>query len=93
MASIENESIIRRASFDIGSGSTKMQVADIKSNRIIKTYFGQERPVGFGFDLMASKDGNLSEEIQSIGIKTFNELKSIAIELGATTFVAVATGI
>ena len=82
----------RRASFDIGSGSTKMQVSDIKQNKIIHTYFGQERPVGFGFDFMGSKDGNLSEEIQMKGIQTFKDLKLKAEEYGATKFSAVATG-
>ena len=69
------DTIERRVSFDIGSGSTEMQVSDIKKNQIIHTCFGQERPAYFGFDFMGSKDGNLSEDIQMKGIQT-KEIKN-----------------
>lgn len=89
----QSQQIIKRAAFDIGSGSTKMQISDVHISKksIVNTYFGEERPVGFGFDLMGSKDGNLSEEIQKVGIQTVLDLKNIAVEQGVTSFAAIAT--
>jgi hypothetical protein len=41
--------IQRRGAFDIGSGATKLQVSDVSaSGKIIKTWFGEERPCSFG---------------------------------------------
>jgi len=85
----------RRAAFDIGSGATKLLVADIRRSQkntvIIKIIFGQERPCAFGADWLKSSDGNLSLAIQKKGIKISSELMSIAQELGASSFCAIAT--
>jgi hypothetical protein len=40
--------IQRRGAFDIGSGATKLQVSDVSSGKIVKTWFGEERPCSFG---------------------------------------------
>ena len=81
----------RRASFDIGSGSTKVQVSDVQNGAILKTLFSVERPVAFGLDMVQSCDAFLSEEIQAKGIQAISELKQIAETFGAEKFVAVAT--
>lgn len=97
MASLlTSNTFVRRAAFDIGSGSTKIQCSDCEIDengviKIIRTYFGQERPVSMGADLLRSTDGNLSEEIQTVGISTLLDLKMEADALGATEFAAVAT--
>ena len=57
---------IRRAAFDIGSGATKLQVADVANGRVLKTLFGEERPVPFNGDVLRSADGNISEEIMQL---------------------------
>lgn len=100
--SMDRSRTIRRAAFDIGSGSTKLQCSDcevindtrtgatIRTN-IIKDLHGIEIPVQFGADLKCSTDGNLSESIQSLGISIFQELKAKAESLGAVEFHAIAT--
>ncbi len=37
-----------RAAFDVGSGSTKLQVSEVEDTSIIRTLFGQERPLAYG---------------------------------------------
>lgn len=94
--------VTRRAAFDIGSGSTKLQCTDCKIVRWgngsydyevipIHDVFSAEIPVQFGADLMRSGDGLLSEEIQQRGLNVFLSLKSEAKEVGATEFSAIAT--
>lgn len=92
----------RRAAFDIGSGSTKIQCSDCEvvsdlecthsvRYRIVHTLYGIEKPVQFGADLMRSAHGALSEDITDSGFKVFCELKQEADRLGATQFSAIAT--
>jgi hypothetical protein len=81
----------RRAAFDIGSGSTKIQVSDIQNGAIVQTLFSEERPVAFGLALVQSSNENLSHEIQMKGLQTLTELKQIAQSHGASKFAAVAT--
>jgi hypothetical protein len=44
--------IVRRGAFDIGSGATKLMVADVDTTKgsLVEVLFGQERPVHFGAD-------------------------------------------
>lgn len=91
----EQMKMVRRAAFDIGSGSTKMQCSDCHihddSVQLQNMLFGQERPVSFGLDFMRSYDGMLSEDIQHFGLQTLRDLKYEAEALGATDFTAIAT--
>lgn len=82
---------IRRACFDIGSGSSKLQVADVLNGRIIKTIFTSEQPLTFGFDYKKSVDGTLSKDIQDRGTVIMTALKEKADSLDAMQFSAVAT--
>lgn len=87
----------RRAAFDIGSGSSKMQISDVEISSsqetavIISTLFGQERPVSFGADFIKSIDGTLSDSIQEYGLTVIQNLKDEALRQGCTSFSAVAT--
>lgn len=84
----------RRAAFDIGSGATKLIVADVGlgiTSVISNVYFGQERPCAYGADWLRSSDGSLSISVQNEGRKTFSDLKKIAEDLGAKSFTAIAT--
>ena len=78
---------------DIGSGATKLQVAEVEVGlgKITAELFGQERPVPFGSDCLAHGDGLLSEEIMSQGLATLRDFMGIANDLGCTSFSAVAT--
>jgi len=98
----ERRKVVRRAAFDVGSGSTKLQCSDceltvdavsgvVTSTRIINKLYGIERPVQFGADLKCSPDGRLSEKIQLEGLTVFKELKAEAENLGVQEFHAIAT--
>ena len=80
-----------RASFDIGSSSTKMQCCEYSRNGGINTLSGQERPVPFGANYLKSSDGSLSESIQLSGLAVLQELKAEAEHFGASEFSAIAT--
>lgn len=81
-----------RASFDIGSGSTKVQVSEVdREGRIRRTLLSQERPHAYGVDLVSSSNGNLSDSIMDGGLATLLDLKAAAVDLGAKRFAAVAT--
>ena len=86
--------IVRRASFDIGSGMSKMQVSDVdlSKGRVVGTLFAEEREVLFAADWKASGErSELSEEIQARGLQVLRALRQIADELGATQIRGVAT--
>jgi hypothetical protein len=57
--------LTRRGAFDIGSGATKLMIADVSSTQIVEILFGEERPVAFSADLLRSDNGCLSDEIQN----------------------------
>lgn len=92
---INTMSIIeRRAAFDVGSGSTKLQVSevDMKTGKIVQTFYNSERPQAYGIALQQSADGNLGEEVVRMGIELFLELKAVATEkYQVVKFAAVAT--
>ncbi|CAK0815350.1 unnamed protein product [Prorocentrum cordatum] len=86
----------RRASFDIGSGATKLMVADVELGppaRIMEVHFAQEVPVGFMMALRQSGDGTLSPAIQDQGMEVMRALVAKCQELavGAGSRCAVAT--
>eukprot|EP01044_Picomonas_judraskeda_P033854 COSAG03_NODE_13767_length_489_cov_0.800000_1_plen_113_part_10 len=89
-----SSTIVRRASFDIGSGMSKMQVSDVdlSAGRVVVTLFAEEREVLFAADWKASGErSELSEEIQARGLEVLGALRRIADELGATQIRGVAT--
>lgn len=83
----------RKAAFDIGSGTIKLQIGCFDSNNNISSIvYGTERPCLFGEDWQKSKDGNLSTDIQESGLKMLGTLKTLAAEEhGVTEFYGVAT--
>lgn len=94
-------SIVCRAAFDIGSGSTKLQCSNceiftdsngkVAKTNLLEELYGIEIPVQFGADLKCSLDGKLSENIQLKGISIFTDLLTKAKTLGAVDFHAIAT--
>lgn len=85
--------VVRRAVFDIGSGSTKMLVADvnIKTGAIVKVIHEESEQVSYQLDLDKSKDTRFSQDIRNQGLLALSKLKWIAIQKGATQFAGVAT--
>jgi len=82
----------RRAAFDIGSGSTKLMIADVDvetgaiSGPIV---LGTERTVKFALDW--KKNGVLSDEVQEAGLKALHGLRTEVLAAGCTAYAAVAT--
>lgn len=58
----------RRAAFDIGSGATKLMIADVRGTTVTNELFGQEIPVSFAVDWKQSSEGKLSYRIQEKGL-------------------------
>lgn len=98
---IIHRSVVCRAAFDIGSGSTKLQCSNcevfvdtngfVAETRLLEELYGVEIPVQFGADFKCSSDGMLSESIQLMGLSIFYDLLLKARALGATEFHAIAT--
>ena len=74
------------ASFDIGSGSTKMQCSHVEvidgRRKIVSVLYGQEIPCSFGAAWQSSETSELSEEIQLQGLSILNSLIEQAKSLG-----------
>jgi exopolyphosphatase/guanosine-5'-triphosphate,3'-diphosphate pyrophosphatase len=70
--------IVRRAAVDIGSGTTKLTIADINtdSNQIVHIWYQSIEPIELRRDLAASSDGYLSKNIEEQLISTFKEMKA-----------------
>eukprot|EP00434_Breviolum_minutum_P010151 symbB.v1.2.008959.t1/scaffold508.1/size221222/8 len=64
----------RRAAFDIGSGATKLMIADVDGSSVAKELFAKEIPVAFAIDWKQSSDGNLSDAIQEKGLSVLRSL-------------------
>jgi exopolyphosphatase/guanosine-5'-triphosphate,3'-diphosphate pyrophosphatase len=84
--------IVRRACFDIGSGSTKMVVADVDTvKHTIEIVYEENAKVDYKGDLEKSADNRFSDKILEQGLKVLNELAQKAHQKGAKQFAGVAT--
>nr|MBA2728553.1 hypothetical protein [Parachlamydiaceae bacterium] len=91
-ANLQSE-IERRAVLDIGSGGTKVAIADVDTdnNQIIDMLFEQSFPVPYQASLDKSFDGTFDEETKILGIETFEKIKKIALQYQVQKITAVAT--
>lgn len=84
-----------RAAIDVGSGNTKMKVAQVDQceQKIIKIVGEIGQKVDFKEDLMRSPDGNLSDELKQKAMSVFLTFKKLAINLDVkeTNIAGVAT--
>ncbi len=92
---VRNCTIVRRAAFDIGSGYTKLQVADVRAadGAIAKILLETEVKLAYKVDAQQSADGSLSVDIRAKGLRLFTELTAQAVQLGATEATGIATEI
>lgn len=88
-------SIVRRAALDIGSGETKLTVADIDTdtNKIVKVWYQNAKTVELRKDLAASPDGFLSKNIQEKLINTLKEMKTETSHLPPQKWFGVSTSV
>lgn len=88
-----NADIERRAAIDIGSGGTKVAIADVdtETNQIIEVIFDTSFPVPYQASLDKSVDGTFDVETKEQGLNTFKEIKEIADQYQVQKIVAIAT--
>ncbi|KAF3361780.1 putative exopolyphosphatase [Chlamydiales bacterium STE3] len=88
-----NAAVERRAAIDIGSGGTKVAIADIdtETNQIVQIILDTSFPVPYQASLDKSADGTFDEETKELGLKTFKEIKEIADQYQVQKIVAIAT--
>ena len=58
----------RRAAFDIGSGTTKMLIADVVDGRLVETRRSEERSVAFALEFKKTPDKTLPKAIMDEGV-------------------------
>lgn len=89
----QDESVIRRAAFDIGSSSIKCTVADVDTatGDIVKVVKEYSRKVDFAEDMARSYDGNFSHAVMDQGMAALKELKLKALDLNAKSFSAIGS--
>lgn len=82
-----------RAALDIGSGATKLRVAevDLENNRIVKVLESKSFTTPYQEKLSKSPEGLFDEEVMKIGLNALIEAQSIANKHGAEKVIAVAT--
>lgn len=83
----------RRAAIDIGSGGTKVAIADIdtETNQIVQILLDHSYSVPYQASLDKSADGTFDKETKELGLKTFKEIKEIAKQYQVQKIVAIAT--
>jgi exopolyphosphatase/guanosine-5'-triphosphate,3'-diphosphate pyrophosphatase len=81
----------RRGAVDVGSGTTKICIADVdlQTNKIIRVVL--EKQFAIPYQAYVEADGCFGESIRSFGINTFKEILEIFEEQGVEKIVAVAT--
>lgn len=82
-----------RAAFDVGSGSTKMKVAELNTctNAIQKILLDEQAKIDYRESVEKSSDETISKDTTQAGIKALNSLKEKAQKAGAQKFSGVAT--
>ncbi len=85
--------IERRAAIDIGSGGTKVTVADVdtETNQIVQIVLDMSFSVPYQASLDKSLDGTFDQETKALGLKTFKEIREIADQYQVQKIVAIAT--
>lgn len=88
-----NADIERRAAIDIGSGGTKVAIADVdtETNQIVQIVLDTSFPVPYQASLDKSADGTFDEETKELGLRTFKEIKEIAEQYQVQKIAAIAT--
>lgn len=91
-ANAEGATIIR-AALDIGSGATKLRVAevDLEKNQIVNILESKSFTTPYQEKLSKSSEGIFDEEAMEIGLNALIESKTIAQKYGAEKVIAVAT--
>lgn len=90
---LAKDCLVTRAAFDIGSGTTKLKVAQVNTckKKIEKILLEANREVGYKQALKDSKNNKLNKLIVKKGIAMLKELKAQAQRFMPESYTAVAT--
>ncbi len=82
-----------RGAIDIGSGATKLRVAEVnlKDRKIDRIIINESFPVQYQEHLSKSPDNTFDEQVMQTGIDAISKSKEIAMQNGAEKVIAVAT--
>jgi len=85
--------IERRAAIDVGSGGTKVAIADVEveTGKIIQIIFQDSFSVPYQAALESSYDGSFDKEIRELGMRTFVQIKDLTNHYQVEKVSAVAT--
>lgn len=85
--------IERRAAIDIGSGGTKVAIADVdtETNQIVQIVLDTSFSVPYQASLDKSEDGTFDAETKALGLKTFKEIRELADQYQVQKIAAIAT--
>jgi exopolyphosphatase / guanosine-5'-triphosphate,3'-diphosphate pyrophosphatase len=88
-------SVVTRAAIDVGSGDTKITVADVdlKNYQIINIWHKSVTAVELRKDLTTSIDGCLSKEIEQKLIRTIQAMQEEGMQFSPTQWTAVGTSV
>ena len=85
--------IERRAAIDVGSGGTKLTIADVDTdtNQIAEVILETSFPVAYQASLDRSHDGKFDEETKNTGLKVFKDIQQLASTHQVQRISAIAT--
>lgn len=91
-ANLQGE-IERRAAIDVGSGGTKIAIADVdtETNQIVDILYDASFSVPYQSSLDLSYDNKIDAETRALGLHTFTRIKEITDEFGVQKISAIAT--
>jgi len=89
----EKKETVIRAALDIGSGATKLKVAEVnlKTQKIEKILANESFSVQYQEELEKSPDGTFTPKVMEEGIEALKKCKEIALRHGADKVVGIAT--
>lgn len=88
-----NQSIELRAAIDVGSGASRMKIAevDVKTNKIVSIVFNGELSVPYSTSLANSGNGMFDTEVKATSLASIEYFKNVAEYYGVQKIVGVAT--
>lgn len=83
----------RRAAIDVGSGGTKVAIADVdtSTNKIVDVLFETSFSVPFQASLDKSDNGTFDNETKMLAVKCFQDIVALSAEYEVTQISAIAT--
>jgi exopolyphosphatase / guanosine-5'-triphosphate,3'-diphosphate pyrophosphatase len=90
---LQTQEKVVRAAIDIGSGATKLRVADVnlKTHKIEKILVNESFPVQYQENLAKSPNNTFDDQVMQTGIEAIRKSAEIAKQYHAQKIIAVAT--